>query len=465
MRIGAVITASVLIASSAALVTYAAVLNATSVKTIANVWPVIALLSLPAALGLAFAPKLARLPQNTATIQVIFVIGLMMRLLWFGTPAPLEDDYHRYLWDGAVLASGHSPYRYAPATVLAHADAIPKALEVLAAAHGATLSRINFPGVTTIYPGTGQMAFVLANWIAPFDIDGLRTVFLICEILTFALITKILCLLGRSPAFVALYWCNPLVVFVLIGTVHMDAMLPPLLLGSCLAVAHMRPTLGAGLLGLAVGVKLWPVLLAPIAVRPIMRNPKPFVWPAIVFLLTAALTVLPVMAASLTNKSGLTAYAAGWHSANAFYEWMSYAVYLAVGESDMAQRVLRACVALAAVALAGMVWLRPPETLEARLTGLLSVGAIVFYFSPAQFPWYAIWFLAPAAVLQCWPLLAASLTLPSYYLFFPLWESGRGPLFSYGVAFVHSLPVIGLLLRSWLLQRRGDRHPGKAIAT
>jgi len=34
--------------------------------------------------------------------------------MFFGSQPIYENDYKRYLWDGAVAASGESPYIYSP---------------------------------------------------------------------------------------------------------------------------------------------------------------------------------------------------------------------------------------------------------------------------------------------------------------------------------------------------------------
>ena len=44
----------------------------------------------------------------------ILLLGGVLRLLQFGTEPILEDDYYRYLWDGAITTSGYSPYTNAP---------------------------------------------------------------------------------------------------------------------------------------------------------------------------------------------------------------------------------------------------------------------------------------------------------------------------------------------------------------
>ncbi len=48
-------------------------------------------------------------------LAVMIAIGLGLRAMLLWSEPALEDDYHRYLWDGAVTAHGLDPYRHAPA--------------------------------------------------------------------------------------------------------------------------------------------------------------------------------------------------------------------------------------------------------------------------------------------------------------------------------------------------------------
>ena len=87
------------------------------------------------------------------------------------------------------------------------------------------------------------------------------------------------------------------------------------------------------------------------------------------------------------------------------------------------------------------------------------VSAGTFYLSPAQFPWYVVWFLPLAGLCRNWPLLTASALLPTYYLFYPLWPVRNGTWFFHGTAFLHSLPVLGWLLYVWYRNRHTSMLP------
>lgn len=418
--------------------------------TFFEVLPLIALLAIPTCAGLAasiaaFGMK-PTLHISTPLFLFMIVAGLLLRLAWFGAPAPLEDDFYRYLWDGAVTANGGNPYLVAPMRVEAAASLDP-VLARLKAESGDVLARINFPDLTTIYPGTAQLAFAVAHLLRPYSLDGLRAVFLVGDLAALAGLMALVPLTGGSRLFAMLYWLNPMVVFAIFGVVHVDALVVPFIVWAVVAALSARPLTCGALIALAAGVKLWPVLLAPLLLRETFRASPGLAIAALI--LTAAITgmlVGPLAFSAMAATSGLTAYAASWHINNGPYAWASYCLYLIFGESGLAQRGLRLVVASAAAAVALWVsyWPMPVTShLKARETTVraLTIAAAVFYLSPAQFPWYALWFLGLAAAVPSFPLLGASVTLAAYYTFYPLWETGRGGLFLYGAAFLHSVPV------------------------
>ena len=97
---------SALLLSQAALLLATRGLTHASAMSVGAVLPLIAGLGIPAVCALVCAPRLAIVPVNRTTVLLLVAIGFLMRAMWFGAPAPLEDDYFRYLWDGAVVANG-----------------------------------------------------------------------------------------------------------------------------------------------------------------------------------------------------------------------------------------------------------------------------------------------------------------------------------------------------------------------
>ena len=360
------------------------------------------------------------------------VLGLAMRLLWLDAPVVLNTDPLRYLWDGALVAHGIWPWGPPPAA------GVPPALGEAGAALAAELS---FAHLRSIYPGTAQAGFALAHLLAPYDVLGLRLVMLAAEAVALLLGILLRRRLGWPQARAGLWWCCPLLPLLLTGNAHVDALLPPLLLGALLATLAGRGGAAGVLLGLAAGVKLWPVLLAPLLGRFLPASAR---LPALLGLaLAGGATVLPLLVTALMPDAGLGAYAGRWWINNAPYAW---------AQLLLPEALLRPALGLAAGLVALWVAWRAPATPAGLVGGALAVAAAVFYLSPAQFPWYAIWFMPFAALLCFRPLLLPAALLPLYWLWFPLAAAGQGALFQYGVAVLHALPV-ALALAWWRWRR------------
>jgi alpha-1,6-mannosyltransferase len=402
--------------------------------------PLVVLLVLSGALAFILAPHLRRVPPTTAALLLVFAAGLAMRAVWFGTPAAIEDDYNRYMWDGAVVANGLDPYRYPPSNFLS--SAIPTEYEAIARAGRAALEHVNFPELGSLYPTVAQLSFALAYFIAPFNLDALRCVFMVVEVVTFLLLVALLEDLRVSPVWSALYWWNPLAIFTLIGMAHVDALVPAFVLGALLAARRGRTNAAVALLGAGAGVKLWPLLLAPLILLPLFRQAKRMAWAAVVLILVLALAGGPLLVAALRPGSGITAYAAGWEINNGFFAWAVYGLEFALDDEARAQAAVRALLVIATAVTALIAALRHQQH-KLNLTSAASlVAAAVFYLSPAQFPWYATWFLPLAALIRSRPLLLASATVPLCYLSDPLWYAGWGDAYHYGLSFLHALPVL-----------------------
>jgi hypothetical protein len=377
--------------------------------------------ALPAAGGLPFA--------------VWFALGLAMRLVWFAAPPVLNTDWLRYLWDGALVARGLWPWGPPPAA------GVPEALGPAGPALRETLP---FAHLRTIYPGTAQLGFGLAHLVAPFDLFGLRVVMLAGELATLALMAALLVRLGAPPARAAVWWCCPILPVLFIGNAHVEAVLVPLLLGAVLATLAGRGMAAGALLGLAAGVKVWPLLLAPLLGRALPR--AALVPAALALALAASVTVLPLLASARHPDAGLTAYAGQWLVNNAPFAWARDALALL---ADRPEAVLRPLVAAAAVGVALAVARHRPATPDALLRGALIVAAAAFYLSPAQYPWYAAWFLPFAALLGFRPLLLPAALLPLYWLWFPMDQAGLSGVFNRSIAALHALPVALALALRW----------------
>lgn len=397
---------------------------------------------------------LPRLINDTpkSTVRLLwFVIaaGLVMRLLFLGSAPIMEDDHYRYLWDGAVTAEGINPFRYTPLQASENVD-LP--VHALAGPAGEVLERVNYPDLRTVYPTLAQAGFVLAHSIAPFELDGWRLVVLIAELIGLGLLVQALIRLDLSPLWTALYWWNPLIVKELANSAHMDGLLVPLLAGTIWAVARYRHTAAALLLGLAAGVKLWPVLLLPAVLRPLLAEPKRLVVALLGLVAIGALLAWPVVQAGLPPSSGFVAYGQTWQMNDA-----AFSVVLGLAEwfwqPGDAALVARLVVVAALGALLVVVIARPAADSRESVRRLLILSAALFLLSPTGFPWYAVWFVPFLVVVPVTPLLLLTALLPLYYLRFAFVRHGLEGVFDHYVVWLEFGPVwlwLGLIgWRRW----------------
>jgi alpha-1,6-mannosyltransferase len=400
---------------------------ALSLPTAAVIWAIWAARDLPAGWRIGF---------------VVATAGLLMRAPFFGAGPMLEDDHFRFLLDGALVARGLSPYAYSPETLLRGVSGVPP--ELVEAGRGA-IAAVNFPDLRSMYPGGAQAMFAFGHVLAPWSIDGLRVAVLLTEGLTALLVWRALLSSGRPPLLAALSWCNPLLAFCLTGQAHVDAALAPAIIAALFAVHRRAGALAGFCLGLAAGVKLWPILLAPLFARALWPDRRALATFALALGLTTLALCGPLLWASLAARSGLTAYAGGWSVNNVPYAWASWLFLQLIGPGS-GEVVLRALVVAAAVATSLAIAARRPEGVNDLIGRAAVLAAALFYLSPAQFPWYAAWFLPLAAANGRWVLASAAVGLPVYYLFFPLALAGHRDIHGYGLAVLHLAPVVILAL-------------------
>lgn len=443
-------------------------------------YPVVSFVVLELLAGTVYLTLLWLVPRSRPQRElVMFVLltGVAMRAAMFVSTPILEDDFYRYLWDGAVLAGGDNPYRHSPAEVLAAprhggGETALSRLSALAKSRPLVAERINHPRLTSIYPPIAQGLFALAAAIEPFSLGVWRAMALLADAATLFLVYLILRQLKRSPLWLALYWWCPLVVKELVNSAHMDALLLPALTASLLLLLRARRVLACIGLAVAAGIKLWPIVLLPVAARGRAGIP-PRRPAAIAVEFAAALAAFLVafsgtawwLAGQTGGDSGLGAYARDWRMNDALFltlEWIVDDAMSAIGLTWIdAGSVSRA---ILAVTIGSMVlWLSRHAAADAQALchRFTIVVALVFLLSPAQFPWYYTWVVPFLAVTPSPALVLLAALLPIYYLRFHFDFREQVQLFDYGIVWIEYLPVWLLLAREWWLRSR--RPPSVCI--
>jgi len=354
----------------------------------------------------------------------------------------LEDDHYRYLWDGAVIWEGVSPYAFAPGEV-----GPDHVLAPLAGESGLLAARINHPDLRTIYPPVAQAFFALSHWLAPFNLEAFRLVLLLAESATFVLLLALLHALSRSPLWIALYWWNPLIIKEFANSAHMDALLLPFLLGTLLLVIRRRFTWAALCLALAAGVKLWPALLLPVVLRGALNSPGRAVLVMLVFSLPIGLMAIPILSEGLDARSGFVAFTKLWEANDALFMALAWAT------GDAARPIT----AIALIALT--LWLHRNDTAEPEMIcrRVLIIVAALFLLSPALFPWYFSWVAVLLPLVPVTGLLVLSALLPLYYLRFMFAARGDTAFFDTTIVWFEYGPALILIALGVWRERRMAR--------
>ncbi len=371
---------------------------------------------------LALVVWLLRAP-NAVSLGLVVVVGLALRLAAAPAAPGHEDDFHRYLWDGAVLSQGFNPYRYSPAEVArgwTDEGRVPAELVALGRQAGETLSRINHLDLRSIYPPFATLQFALAHRLAPWSLDGWRVVILFNDLAALGLLLGLLGALRLPATAVGIYWLNPLVATELYQGAHMDGLLLPWIVAAVWAALRGRTVLAAVALALAVALKLWPILLLPLVLRAAWPSRKRVLAALLVHVAIVTALLLPLHVQGATAPSGLAFYAQYWRNNSALFAlqhqfWETLLPWLGVA-GELAGSITRWVTVALLGALIALLTLRGRRDASDLPLHCLWVVAGLFLLSPTQFPWYFLW-LVPLLVLQpSLPLLLYSALLPLYHL-------------------------------------------------
>ncbi|MEM7427105.1 MAG: glycosyltransferase 87 family protein [Pseudomonadota bacterium] len=404
--------------------------------------------------GILFLALIPLTRQGGSKGLLIWIIGagILMRLIQFTASPVLEDDYYRYLWDGAVTAEGGNPFRYSPNTMIDDPPAAAPYAE-LTERGDYILERVNYPQYRTIYPPVTQAFFALAHKIGPFSLTAWRIVLLALDIMIAGLILHLLATLGRPLVAVVLYWWNPLVVKEIFNSVHMEPVVVIFVLAALAALASNRRALAAAALALGAGAKLWPVLLMPLALRAAWPSRSKLLAIGAVFAVLTAALFLPVLLTRLDGSSGFVAYAEKWQTNSALFLILEWLAGLWPWEWPVQGMIARGLAG--AMLLAAVVWIcrRPIGNDKDLLQRAFLCLVALFLLSPVQFPWYFLWVAPLLPLFPLRGLLLAVPLLPLYYGYFHLQPRDMADLQTYGLVWLSWIPVWAVLGHDYLRQR------------
>lgn len=212
-------------------------------------------------------------------------LNLFLKLtLLFAFPRG-SDDLYRFFWDGQLLIQGYHPYAFKPDQLTGQLQPFQETL----------YEHLNSPGYYSVYPPLLQSLFglcALASFKSVFLFSVLwKSLLLLADQLLLRYIGKLPALNSRTAFW---YMWNPLVLLEIAGNGHPEGLLIPALILSFYLLQYHRTALSSFALGLAAGIKLFPIALLPLFARHLgLRKAIPYAFLTVMVFLVLMLPVWP----------------------------------------------------------------------------------------------------------------------------------------------------------------------------
>ena len=306
----------------------------------------------------------ARAPQTFS--RKVVAAGLVLAAVWhieFLRLSPgVDDDIHRYVWDGRLQRLGYNPYLVVPS------DPAAQGL------HTAETRTLNNPDLPSPYPPGAQLFFRAVTAIHE-STFALKVAFVICDFAVAFVLLDLLRTTGRSVHLVLAYAWNPLLAIEVAGSGHIDIVGALLLVISVATLARRWRAIAAATFALAVAVKFLPIVLIPLYWKRVRIRE------AALAVIVVGLLYTPFLDHGRIPTGSLSTYVQNFR--------FNGPVFTALDHVAPPQ-VLAALAVL--VGLATATWFRraaselSPDTFAWPMAATLVCAPVVF-------PWYLLWLL------------------------------------------------------------------------
>jgi hypothetical protein len=203
-------------------------------------------------------------------------------------------------------------------------------------------------------------------------------------------------------------------------------------------------------LGLAVNVKIWPLLLLPLILKPLLKKPQKMVIPLGLFVGLLFITIIPANPLQDLSTSSFYNYSTRWQLNDSLFKLFLYFSQSIVGllklEPGYSQMLTRIMVMLVVLITVILVLMRKSTGKRTLFENCLIVVSVLFLVSPTQFPWYYTWIIPFLCIQPRLSLLLLTPLLSLYYLRYYLMGMNNEVLFDNWLVWLQYIPVWILLL-------------------
>ena len=340
--------------------------------------------------GIAYLLSIRELIYSSHFPRSVIVFGLTLAAFWhvlfLRIPPGLDDDIHRYVWDGRLQRLGYNPYLAIPSD------------PALAGVHTPETRSLNNPDLPSPYPAGAQIFFRAVTAIQE-STFALKVAFVLCDVaIVFVLLDILRCTRQREQWILAYAW-HPLLATEVAGSGHIDIFGVLLLLISAAALLRRRRAVAAAAFGLAVAVKLLPIVLLPLYWKRIrIRH-------AALAAATAGLPYLPFLHHGRIPIGSLGTYVQKWRFNGPVFANL---------ERVTPPQVLAVLAVL--VGFFTAVWMRR-RSAEWASDAFAWPMAASLLCAPVIYPWYLLWLLPFVRSTSTLPIIIWTVSIiPTYYV-------------------------------------------------
>lgn len=370
----------------------------------------------------------------------VIVIGLLLAALWHLVfllrPPGSDDDIHRYVWDGRVQRLGYNPY------IVVASD------PALAALNTPETRTLNNPNLPSPYPAGAQLFFRAVTAIHE-SIFALKVAFVVCDLAIILVLLDVLHSSRQAAHWVLAYAWNPLLATEVAGSGHIDIVGTLLLLISVAALGRRWRALAALAFGLAVGVKLLPIVLLPLYWRRVRRRDGALATVAF------GLLYLPFLHRGQIPIGSLGTYVQSFRFNDPVF---------AVLERVAAPQIVVGLAVL--IGFLTAIWMRRRPAVWSADAFAWPMAASLLC-APVVYPWYLLWLLPFLRSASTLPIIIWTVSImPTYYVWHlrtlgrPWVLPGWVVLLEYGsIAITAAIILLRQMIRPAAPQRSTDSPP------
>ena len=372
---------------------------------------------------------------------IIFLAIIFRFCLIPSDPAVLSKDMYRYIWDGRVQQNGINPYLYPP-----------QAAELENLRDNQIFPNINRKDYPTLYPAGAQVFFRIFYVLAGDSVTAYKGIMVFFDILTLLVLTALLRTYGFKASRIIVYAWNPLVIFEIAYSGHLEGLTVFLMVTALYLYAIHKKIPAIVMLALSAAVKLYPALLLAA-----FLNRGDRIKGIITFSATIMLLYLPFLGAGSKISGFLPVYLKNPYES--FNLGLKNLLMRLIPGLDYHLLSLLFIIALVIVGL--VVFLKGKEDIEVIRYAYILVGSLMILMPASLHPWYVILIIPFLAIYPnpAWLIFTCTVTL-SYLKY----TSPQGIMPTW-ILLIEYLPLFALLAAGCILKfrLRGSEVQGSGL--